>query len=351
MSYYLSTLLLFNTFKIIMAKINDKLTVAVLMGGIGSEREVSLQSGKCVAQALQQAGMTVIVNDITPDAIEILNDRSIDVFFPALHGQFGEDGRLQQIFEDKSLIYAGSGPAASKAAFDKMISKKIFARSGVPVPKAIEFNGQIDAGQIRTKLQPVTDKYVVKPLRQGSSIGVSIVSTAQDAVEAAKQTQKQYGDCMIEEFIPGRELTVGVLCDRTLPIIEIKPKSGFYNYHAKYIDEETAYLFDTITDSSLVTLVSKAGMDCFKALGCRHFARIDFILTEQGTPYALEANTIPGFTSHSLLPKAAAKAGISISNLCKTIVEAAYSSSQAGHKMQGTKSKTKQKTKIGQPES
>jgi D-alanine-D-alanine ligase len=314
-----------------MAIFNDKLTVAVLMGGIGGEREVSLQSGRCVADALKEAGYKVVTADVAPERLDILEQEDIDIFFPALHGEFGEDGGLQQILDDKSLLYVGSGPAASKAAFDKIISKKLFAASGVAVPAAIEFDGLMDAKQVGAKLNSSAGKYVVKPMRQGSSIGVSIVTTAQQAVEVATETQKKYGDCMIEEFIAGREFTVGILCDRTLPIIEIRPKRSFYSYQAKYLDDETQFLFDTITDESVKERISRAGLDCFRSLGCRHFSRVDFILTESGIPYALEINTIPGFTTHSLLPKAAARAGITISNLCKTIVDTAYLSPVEQH--------------------
>ncbi len=308
-----------------MKTFNDNLKVAVLFGGIGSERDISLHSGKCVADALKEAGMNVVAEDISPDNLDILDDSSIDVFFPALHGQFGEDGQLQQIFDNKSLVYAGSGPAASIAAFDKMVSKELFARRGVAVPKAIRLDGQTNPEQVKRKLNSsAIDKYVIKPIRQGSSIGVSIVSTAQKAVEIAAATEQEYGDCMLEEYIPGREFTIGILGDRALPIIEIRPKADFYNYHTKYIDEATEFLFDTISEPSVAARISQTGLDCFRALGCRHFARIDFILTQQAVPYALEANTIPGFTAHSLLPKAAARAGLSMSNLCKTIVEAAY---------------------------
>jgi D-alanine-D-alanine ligase len=307
-----------------MAIFDNKLTVAVLMGGIGGERDVSLQSGQCVAESLKEAGFKVVTADVAPDRLDILDQDGIDIFFPALHGEFGEDGGLQQILEDKSLLYAGSGPAASRAAFDKMVSKKFFAAAGAAVPPAIEFNGLTDANQVVAKLPASTSKYVVKPMRQGSSIGVSIVTTAQQAVEVAAETQRKYGDCMIEEFIKGRELTVGILCDRTLPIIEIRPKRSFYSYQAKYLDDETEFLFDTITDASITARISRAALDCFRSLGCRHFSRVDFILTEDGIPYALEINTIPGFTTHSLLPKAAAREGITMNNLCRTIVDTAY---------------------------
>lgn len=305
---------------------SDKIKIAVLTGGIGDEREISLQSGKCVFEALRQAGFNVVMADIQPDKLDILRDESIDLFFPALHGQFGEDGQLQQILEEKSLVYTGSGPAASSTAFDKMACKKLFAEKKASVPAAIEFNKQIEHGKLTEQLQNLADIFVVKPIRQGSSVGVSIVPGTEEAIKTAVETFDKFGSCMIEEFVPGREVTVGILCGRTLPIIEIRSKSGFYDYHAKYIDDQTEYLFDTITNQSIEAQLNKAALDCFEALGCRHFARVDFILGEDDIPYVLEVNTIPGFTTHSLLPKAAARAGFLMSDLCKKIADAAYSS-------------------------
>ena len=311
---------------------SSKLKIAVLTGGIGSERDISLQSGRCVAEALKEAGFQVATADIRPDNLEILNDSSVDVFFPALHGKFGEDGQLQQILEDRSLLYTGSGPKASEATFDKMASKKLFEQAGVATPAAIEFGPETDISLLEEHLRDFTNEYVIKPIRQGSSVGVSIVSTPHEAVVAARKTFSEYGDCMIEEFVPGSEVTVSILHGRPLPIIEVRTQSGFYDYHAKYIDEQTEYLFDTITEKAVAANIRRAAVDCFNALGCRHFARVDFILSDEEIVYALEANTIPGFTSHSLLPKAAAKAGLSMSDLCTEIVEAAYSS-LAGHKI------------------
>jgi len=306
--------------------LNKKIKVAVLTGGIGTEREISLQSGNCVTEALKQAGFDVVTFDIRPDRLDILKDDSIDVFFPALHGQFGEDGQLQKILEDKSLLFTGSGSTASQASFEKMTCKKLFAEAGVTVPAAIEFDNQIEIEELEEQLRNLADKYVIKPIRQGSSVGVSIVSSAREAIKTARETMNQFGDCMIEEFVPGREVTVSILCGMTLPIIEIRSKSSFYNYHAKYVDEQTEFLFDTITDLSITARINQVALDCFDAVGCRHFARVDFILSNDNIPYALEINTIPGFTTHSLLPKAAAKAGLSMGDLCKKIVETAYSS-------------------------
>jgi D-alanine-D-alanine ligase len=306
--------------------IQSRLKVAVLMGGIGEERDVSIQSGTCVADALKQAGFNVITSDISPDKNDILEDDSIDVFFIALHGKFGEDGRLQQILEDKSLLYTGSGPTASRLAFDKMESKKVFVDIGVITPKAIIFDEQTDTKDLAKELHLLGDRLVVKPIRQGSTVGVTIVGDPKSALADARQCLKTFGDCMIEEYIDGREITVGILGKLALPIIEIKTKTGFYDYEAKYIDEQTQYLFDTIDDPALAEKIATAAIDCFNALGCRHFARADYILSNDGIPYLLEVNTIPGFTSHSLLPMAAAKKGLSMSELCSIILEAAYSS-------------------------
>ena len=296
---------------------------AVLTGGIGRERDISIQSGTCVAEAMKKAGLNTMTFDIRPDNMKILEDKSIDVFFLALHGKFGEDGQLQQILEDKSLIYTGSGPEASRLAFDKMAGKKAFIKAGIQTPPAVIFNGSTDAEKMGKQLRELGNRYVIKPIRQGSSVGVSIVDELQKAIAAGRDVLKEFGDCMVEKFIAGRELTVGVLCGEALPIIEIRPKSSFYDYRAKYVDEQTEFLFDTITDAALTQRIQKTALDCFNALGCRHMARVDLISGEDGKLYVLEVNTIPGFTTHSLLPKAAAKSGLTMSDLCVKIIEAA----------------------------
>jgi D-alanine-D-alanine ligase len=297
------------------------LKVAVLSGGIGEERDISIQSGRCIARALQQTHLDIVTADIRPDNLSILEDGDIDVFFIALHGKFGEDGRLQQILEDKGLIYTGSGPAASRLAFDKMASKKNITDAGVPTPAAIDFTANKE--NLQNSLNQLADKFVVKPVKQGSAIGVTITDNPTSAITAAEKCLSEFGDCMIEEFIHGREITVGILENQALPVIEIRSKTGFYDYYAKYIDEQTEYLFDTINDPALTAKINKAALTCFNTLGCRHFARVDFILDSDNIPYALEVNTIPGFTKHSLLPKAAAKMGLSMSEFCVKIIEAA----------------------------
>ena len=308
-----------------MAVTDTKLTVAVLMGGISEERDISIQSGNCVARALEEAGLDVVAGDIQPTRLDILDSEDIDVFFLALHGRFGEDGELQQILEEKSLCYTGSGPEASRLAFDKLASKKRFADAGVATPKAIAFDGRAKATELQERLAQLAKRFVIKPVRQGSTIGVTMADDPRSALTAAHACSQEFGDCMIEQYIAGREITVGILEDRALPIIEIRPKTGFYDYHAKYFDEETEFLFDTI-DPALGADIQAQALRCFNALGLRHFARIDFILGDDGRAYVLEANTIPGLTAHSLVPKAAARMGLSMSDLCVKIVQAAHSS-------------------------
>jgi len=300
----------------------DQLKIAVLMGGISRERDVSIASGNYVADALKQAGLNVVVADINPDHLEILDDRGIDVFFIALHGRWGEDGVLQEILESKGLIYTGSAPDTCRLAFNKWISKEYFTKAGVPTPDAILFDpdkiSEIEDGILR-----LGQKYVIKPLREGSTIGISIIDEPQAAITAAKNCCAEFGDCMIEKFISGREFTVGVLGKEALPILEIRCAAGFYDYHAKYIDDKTEYLFDTIGDQALEGRIQKSAVDCFNILGCRGVARVDFILGDDGIAYVLEINTVPGLTNHSLLPKAADKMGLSMSELCLRIVEMA----------------------------
>jgi len=300
-----------------------KLKVAVLSGGIGTERDISIQGGNCVTQALKQAGLNAIVADIRPGNLDVLQDDDIDVFFPVLHGKFGEDGQLQQILEDKSLLYTGSGPGACRLALDKMLSKKAFSEAGVDTPATIKFDPGADTGKLEGQLRQLAETYVVKPIRQGSSVGLCIAADWREAIAAAQECLNEFGDCMVEELIPGRDITVGILCNQALPIIELRTQSGFYDYQAKYLDEQTEFLFDTIEDPALTANIKAAALDCFNALGCRHFARVDFRLGNDGIAYALELNAIPGFTTRSDLPKAAAKAGLSMSDLCIRIIEAA----------------------------
>ena len=311
-----------NVLKCVMGK-NSQIKVAVLTGGIGFERDVSLQSGRYVYESLKRVYPATVFADISPDELAILDDRSIDMFFLAMHGEFAEDGRLQQILEERSLKYTGSGPRSGRDAFDKIVSKKTFSKAGINTPVAIEFNQNTDTAAVKKQFDKEKSKYVVKPVRQGSSVGVQIVTGCDDVIAAAKDCLKKFGDCMIEEFIVGREFTVGILGDQALPIIEIRPKQNFYDYQAKYIDKKTEFLFNTINDEKLIAKINERAIACFDSLGCRDFARVDFILDENKNIYALEINTLPGLTMHSLVPKSAHKAGYSMSELCVNIIDMA----------------------------
>ena len=297
------------------------------MGGIGSEREVSLLSGANIATALRGADFDVVEFDIAPDRLGILDDGSVDVFFPALHGEFGEDGQLQEILEARGLCFVGSDSRSSRLAFDKIVSKELFSGVGVRVAGDVCITSAEHLEGLCDRLAKVGERFVVKPIREGSSVGVEIVSGHVEAALAGEKCFSKYGDCMIEEFIAGREITVGILNGRALPVIEIRSKMQFYDYHAKYVDDATEYLFDTIADGDVVARVQEMAVKCFEVLGCRHLGRVDMIIDDDDAEYVLELNTLPGFTSHSLLPMAGAKAGYSASRLCSQIVEAALESS------------------------
>jgi len=302
--------------------ISGGLKVAVLMGAVGSERQVSLASGKCVADALKKNGtLDVIEHDFLPDRPWILDDESIDVFFLVFHGEFGEGGDMQEICERKHLLFTGCNSKSSRLAFDKIASKNALQKAGIAVPQAIEIRKSKQLADIILKPGFTDSKCVIKPIRQGSSVGVQIVEGLEKVKAAAEECFDEFGDCMIEKFIAGRELTVGIVEDKTLPVIEIRTSRQFYNYTAKYDDNDTQYLFDTIQDVQILHKINDAAMKSFKALGCRDFSRVDIIIGDDGIPYVIEINTIPGFTAHSLLPKAAAKAGMDMGQLCMKILQ------------------------------
>ena len=300
------------------------LKVAVLMGAVGAEREISLQSGKCIADALKRTKLLEVVEeDYQPKRPEILDDKSIDVFFLAFHGEFGEGGDMQEICEKKKLVFTGCDSKASRLAFDKVACKKALKRADLPVPDAIELKGAGRLGAVDSKLKMMGNKFVIKPVRQGSSVGIEIVEGIEKTKIAAKRCLANFGDCIIEKFIAGREITTGIVENMTLPVIEIKTTHQFYDYNAKYNDDTTQYLFDTIAEEETLQRINDVALKSFNVLGCRDFSRVDMILGTDNIPYVIEINTIPGFTTHSLLPKAAAKAGIDMSQLCLRIIKAA----------------------------
>lgn len=316
--------------------------VVVLMGGISPEREISLRSGNAVARALKEAGFNVTCIDVKDEKIEELDRMDIDVAFIALHGYFGEDGGVQQLLESKGIPYTGSGINASRLAMDKLATKKCFIEAGIRTPDYITVTEFQELQEIQREISKPGLPVVLKPTRNGSSIGISIIKNIND-LQIGLEKAFEFGyELLVEKYIKGRELTVGILDDKALPIIEIKPAVEFYNYEAKYKDDRTKYLIvektlserrNTVGDSSrtigflLPSTYSNAqelAVNAHKVLGCKGFSRVDMLLDDRDNLYLLEINTIPGFTEKSLLPKAAKAAGMSFPSLCEKIVDLAF---------------------------
>lgn len=302
------------------AAIQRGLAITVLSGGPSSEREVSLKSGRAVATALQLQGHKVIISDVAPDNLRALNIPA-DLVFIALHGAFGEDGRIQRILEDRGIRYTGSDAAASAMAMDKVATKCRFVEAEVPTPRF----DVVTSDRVQRVVEVWPMPVVLKPVGEGSSIDIQIVRDSETLRIALQRMTRQYGKCMVEAFVGGVELTVGVIGDRALPPIQICTKREFYNYEAKYLDNDTEYRFDVDLPQPVIDEVKRLSVLAHQALGCRHFSRVDWLVDRQThQPYALEVNTIPGFTDHSLLPKAAARVGLGFPALCQKIVELAY---------------------------
>jgi D-alanine-D-alanine ligase len=304
--------------------------IHVLYGGFSNERPVSLVSGESVAAALEAAGHRVVRVDVDrnfgSEGSALLAGTALA--FVVLHGEFGEDGEIQEILEGWDVPYTGSGPQASHLAMDKALAKKEFARQGVPTPKW--------EGAPRSALaEGLVGRYglplVIKPSCSGSSIGVTIVQKAEQIPAALAEAGRHSGVPLVEEYIPGRELTVGILGDEALPVIELRAKKEFYDYQAKYADDAgTEYLCPAPVEAAVAAEARALSLAAHRALGCRHFSRVDLRLSPEGRLFVLEVNTIPGFTSHSLLPKAAAAGGRDFASLVERIAEMALTDHKAG---------------------
>ena len=296
--------------------------IAVLMGGPGSEREVSLASGKAVLKALQGLGLDAVPVDVTGKTIDLPPGTALA--FNLIHGTFGEDGQLQQLLEDMGVPYTGAGVASSRRAFDKNLAKEAFLAAGVPTPRA----EIIDVAK-GPALPTFSAPFVVKPPREGSSVGVHIVKDPGKA-EAAMADAAKYGDeILVEEFIDGRELTVAILGDEALPVVHIIPPEGVYDMATKYPwlsgkATGSQYICPADLDEAATRVVQQAALAAHRALGIEIYSRVDVLLDAAGRPFVLEANTIPGMTETSLLPMAAAAAGIDFPTLCLKIAEQSY---------------------------
>ncbi|MCW1922737.1 D-alanine--D-alanine ligase [Luteolibacter arcticus] len=294
------------------------LLIAVLMGGPGSEREVSLASGKAVLKALQAAGYNAVAVDVAGADFEL--PAGSGLAYNVIHGTFGEDGQLQQILEDKGVPYTGAGVTSSRIAFDKNLAKEKFLAAGVPTPAS-----EIVDVSNGPKLPTIPVPFVVKPPREGSSVGVTIVKEASEAM-AAMETAAKYGnDILVEAFVEGKELTVGILDDTAMPIVHIAPRDGFYDMANKYPwlsgGVGSDYYCPADLDAETTRRVLEAALAGHRSLGIEVYSRVDVLLDAAGNPFVLEANTIPGMTETSLLPKSAAAHGIDFTALCLKIAE------------------------------
>jgi D-alanine-D-alanine ligase len=296
--------------------------IAVLMGGKSNEREISLASGRNVAEALATLGKyEVIPVDLTEDNLdEMPND--VDAVYIALHGGWGENGGVQRELNSLGIPYTGPGVFASEVAMNKIKTKMILEIKNIPTATwALASKG--------AEKSPLPLPVVVKPPCDGSSVGISKVSKQEaweEALNAAiEATQNPDDPIMVEEFIPGREYTVGVMNGEALPVIEIVAKNGWYGYEEKYLSDETTYPF--CSDEELCQKLQRIAVDAYHAIGCRGITRVDFRVSPMGRCYVLELNTSPGFTSHSLVPKAGMKTGLTFAEVCEKILLSAATDS------------------------
>ena len=306
-----------------MPRMDESILIAVLMGGPGSEREVSLASGKAVLEALQEEGFEAVaveVSDTSPTLPE-----GTGLVFNVIHGTFGEDGELQSYLEGLGVPYTGAGVEDSRVAFDKALSKKVFLESNVPTPGS----ELLDVSQ-GVKLPSISVPFVVKPPREGSSVGIEIVKDTAEALPAIERGAKLSEDLLIEEFVEGRELTVGVLDGEVLPVVEIiPPDGGSYDFETKYTwlsgqKNASNYLCPAQISPEETAIVQAAALKAHQSLQIGVYSRVDILLDCLSNPYVLEANTIPGMTASSLLPMGAKAAGYSFGGLCRRIVELSW---------------------------
>lgn len=306
--------------------------IGVLMGGPSSEREISFKSGKAVLEALINAGVNAVEIDINSDSIcdnlALLRAARIDCAFIALHGHFGEDGKIQGILDELKMPYTGSGAMASRLAMDKIASHKIFQEGGLKLPRFKIIGKTFKDIGLDTLKKEIGFPMVVKPAAHGSSIGLSIADTEQELGEALNLAFNFDTNVLIEEYISGREITVGILDETALPVIEIIPKNRFFDYESKYTAGFTQYILPACLDEKLAKSIQEDALKAHKLLGCFGCSRVDFILDKENNAVILEINAIPGLTGTSLLPKAARIAGIDFPQLCLRLIELAYEKKQ-----------------------
>ena len=295
---------------------NRKLNITVMLGGPSAEREVSLRSGAAVANALRSLGHEV--TELDPRAPDWSLPPGTDAVFLALHGTYGEDGTVQQQLDALGVPYTGCGAEASRVAFDKVLTKHRCINAGVPTAKFLT---------VETPQAPFPHDLqlplVVKPARQGSSVGLQFIDRKEDGLPALAEALRFDTEILVEEKIAGRETTVGILDGQPLPVVEVRPKKGGYDYQNKYTAGSTEYFCPADFDAVTTKRIQDAALAAFKAVGGRDYARVDVMVRPDGSPVVLEVNTLPGMTETSLLPKAAAAAGMDFPTLCQRMVDLA----------------------------
>jgi D-alanine-D-alanine ligase len=296
--------------------LNKSLNICVMLGGPSAEREVSLRSGAAAARALRGLGHNVRELDPAGSSWQLPPETA--VVFLALHGTYGEDGGVQARLEELGVPYTGCGPAASRTAFDKVLTKQQCLRAGIPTPRFAVLRAP------RPDLPPGwTPPVVLKPARQGSSIGVHFVERAEDWEAALADAFRYDTKVLLEEKIQGRETTVGILEDRSLPVVEIRVQNGAFDYRNKYTAGAAQHICPADFDAATTARIQSAALGAFRAVGGRDFARVDVMVTAGGEPVVLEVNTLPGLTELSIMPEAAAAAGLNYGQLCQRMIDLA----------------------------
>ena len=305
-----------------MALVTDK-KIGVLMGGLSSERSVSLDTGNAILQALTEKGYDAVAIDAGRDAAELIRKSGVEVAFIGLHGKFGEDGAIQGLLELMGIPYTGSGILASATGMNKIVSKAVFKTKGLSVGPYVVLDAG-DRERLASAPSEIGFPLVVKPSSEGSSVGVSLVNTQAELAPAIALAFKYDREILVERYLRGKEIQVGILGNRALGAIEIVPKkSAFYDYEAKYKQGMSDHFFPARIPEAAYKRALKAGLDAHRALGCRGYSRVDFIVDESGAPFILEVNTLPGMTSTSLLPDIARGVGISFPDLVEEILRLA----------------------------
>ena len=302
--------------------------IGVLCGGPSSEREISLRSGRAVHEALTARGLRAVLLELSESQKEIPNqikEAKLGSAFVVLHGFFGEDGQVQALLEDLHIPYTGSSEEASRTAMNKWVSRQRWAADHLPVPKSVLVEQISDHPSTTLRVIDIGFPLMVKPVCQGSSVGMTIVDCAGDLPQAIAAAVPYGEEIILEEYIAGPEMTVGILDDQPLPVIQIVPKRRFYDYVAKYTPGMTEYLVPAPISPQTSRLLQDLAVKAHKALGCQSYSRVDFILSPERGPFLLELNTIPGMTATSLLPKAAAAVGIDFQELCVRMTASAAS--------------------------